>query len=730
MIRRARPTLIATAVTIAVAVAGSVQAADGSGGLFDDWEIYGTNTLRADHFDVRGPGAQSPYPFEGPMIYDELGLGLERRDRDYARWRAQIFGVLNANRYRSLDDDFVPERLNLTREVGDSAVPYRVEVGDYFSYLSYMTQQRSLKGVQIELQPRFGRRVDSFILFAGANEPQWQDLTFGDDYSGGASYLLNTEALGHWNFSAVYNHRSGRAAIGTLDRDQVVASAGVERNLRVGSEIWILEGEYAHFDGDHDGVTTSVDGQERTGKGYFIEMTGLSDALPLDYRLRGERYTKHFRPRGGVISADRRSAEMHAGWRFDSGLRLRGRWQLFDDLFQSLRRELETRVGGVNLSGAMLPGIAPNLYGVVDVYLQTRDDETRTIDLTSWNLTADFTQPLPADWFGRLGLFLQNVDDQSVFNADNDTWQVAVAADHALAFGGYTGSISPGFLLRFVRDRFSRSDEFQPTLALRLGRDGHSLGVNYGVLMQDRFDTGTVDVATHTLAADYRYTRGRHAWGAEFNYFGFHPEPGRNTDAWQLGLYWTVQFDKPRARPLASGAQLASAGGTTRADLIDLAPGIAFGASRDALAKLGLSGASAQGGLQVYEVPLLREIPQRQRLVLGHSADQVDFSALVIDFDPAGGVDSIAQTFERVRKALLDRYGTPSFALEEGEFGPNLVVDVNAQRLTRVMEWQTPAGVLRFGLPRRIDGRVRMEVQHRRSFPPPRDTLWSVEGLR
>jgi hypothetical protein len=40
------------------------------------------------------------------------------------------------------------------------------------------------------------------------------------------------------------------------------------------------------------------------------------------------------------------------------------------------------------------------------------------------------------------------------------------------------------------------------------------------------------------------------------------------------------------------------------------------------------------------------------------------------------------------------------------------------------------AGVLRFGIPRRYDGQVRTEVQHRRTFPQARDTLWSIEKIR
>ena len=59
-----------------------------------------------------------------------------------------------------------------------------------------------------------------------------------------------------------------------------------------------------------------------------------------------------------------------------------------------------------------------------------------------------------------------------------------------------------------------------------------------------------------------------------------------------------------------------------------------------------------------------------------------------------------------------------------------LVRDINTKTLIRVMEWDTPTGIIRFGIPRRCDGQVRMEIQQRQSFPPPSETLWSIEAVR
>jgi hypothetical protein len=90
----------------------------------------------------------------------------------------------------------------------------------------------------------------------------------------------------------------------------------------------------------------------------------------------------------------------------------------------------------------------------------------------------------------------------------------------------------------------------------------------------------------------------------------------------------------------------------------------------------------------------------------------------------------VAQTFERVRQALIRRYGAPSSVFNRGDFRPSLADDVNTDQFIRLSEWRTPEGIIRFGIPRRLDRIVRMEVQIARSFPDPTQTRWSFEDLR
>ena len=143
-----------------------------------------------------------------------------------------------------------------------------------------------------------------------------------------------------------------------------------------------------------------------------------------------------------------------------------------------------------------------------------------------------------------------------------------------------------------------------------------------------------------------------------------------------------------------------------------------------------MAGGLNQAGYRVYEYPLFRDVFRRQRLALQFDQGLLARSALIIDFDDVGDRNSVLQTFEQVRQMLIRDLGNPSRTYEEGEFSASLAQDLNAQRLTRIVEWSVPGGVIRFGIPRRLDGQVRMEIQHATRFTQSGETLWSIEGVR
>ncbi|HKK15253.1 MAG TPA: hypothetical protein VJ981_01000, partial [Gammaproteobacteria bacterium] len=191
----------------------------------DDWHFFGSNTVRGSVYDAYGPGTGSPYPFEGGMLFDEFNVYMSKQNSRYDQWRGEVFGVVNTrDRYRSSFNGLVPERLNFTRENGEGRLPYRLELGDYFSYFSFLTLQRSLKGVQFEFQPLTNNhsRRHSIIFTAGADEADWRDLTPRDNFTTGLSWLIQDEKFGSLSMNFVHNFRDNSNKLGTLDRNQYV----------------------------------------------------------------------------------------------------------------------------------------------------------------------------------------------------------------------------------------------------------------------------------------------------------------------------------------------------------------------------------------------------------------------------------------------------------------------------------------------------------------------------
>ncbi|GJM04254.1 MAG: hypothetical protein DHS20C09_02450 [marine bacterium B5-7] len=703
--------------------------------FMDDWNINGSNTLRSSVYSADGPGTASPYPSEGGMYFDEFNVYLSKQNSRYDTMRGEISGVYNVNDdYRSSDFGMVPERMRFLRENGDADIPYRAEFGDHFAYYSYLTLQRSLKGAQLELQPNvetYGYR-HSFVMTTGASESNWRDLTLQDDYTTGLSWLMQNEQ-GGFSLNMVHNFRDNSFKAGTLDRNQYVFSLAGQRQFNSPDYNVSIEGEIAHFLGDHNGVSGAASGQDKAGNGYFFQVSGQSKTMPWDYRLRFDRYDQDFQPNGAIVSSDRRSFELHSGWLHQSGVRSRGRIQFFEDGFETTNKT-STRTYGMNFTGPLLKMFVPDVNGSLDAFVQKRDNETKTVEVTTHNVNLNLSKPLSYGWFGRGTVFIQNVNDESGSGSDALTRQVSFNADHSITFAGFQGVIAPGIMLRTLRKGTTDSTDFNPTLALSLNRGPHALRMDYGSLVQNRsVAVSGPDLNTHTLNLDYRYTNKQHVFGLESNLFGRDPDPGESTEAYRISAYWTYQFDRPAttlaARTTALGVD-ESTPTEAEVSIPGLAPGLTEDAVQLALSNAGVGNGAPQAGWVVYEYPLLSDVFRRQRLALEFVTGSLERSALVIDFENVGDRDSVVQTFERIRQTLIRQLGSPTRTIEEGQFAASFVTDVNAQRLIRIVEWNTSSGVIRFGIPRRLDNQVRMEIQHARRFPQPRETLWSIEGIR
>jgi len=158
-----------------------------------------------------------------------------------------------------------------------------------------------------------------------------------------------------------------------------------------------------------------------------------------------------------------------------------------------------------------------------------------------------------------------------------------------------------------------------------------------------------------------------------------------------------------------------------------VAPGDELEATLTRLSASGITGGTRQADAVVFETRLLPEIDERQRVALVYSAGLIERAAIVVSLAETGSADDAGRIYERVRRALIDRFGRPATTFEEGTFGPQFARDVAAGRLIRVAEWKTERGTVRLGIPRRLDGVARIEIVHARTFPSPRDTTWGLD---
>ncbi|MFQ5786650.1 MAG: hypothetical protein ACE5H1_01585, partial [Thermodesulfobacteriota bacterium] len=706
----------------------------------NDLLISGDNTLRHEHYNTSGDEVSSLYQFEGPQTFNQFNLNMNMRTSPYSKWSGKIYGVINESDYRVKDRGFVPERLNLMYEKGDTAIPFRIETGDYYHYYTQRTIQRSLKGIQLELQPKIGTHRDrslSIQFAAGAKQSTWKDFRLNEDLTRSMSFLFEDRLFGNWNLNYVHNTRKGKRSDGTLHRSYDVFGLLMERVIPIGNQYINIEAEYDYFSGDHDGVSGVESGKDRAENALFFQLKGKSD-LPLTYRLRFEDYGQDFRPNGAAIPPDRRTGEGHVGWRFNSGLKVKGRYQHFRDGVETAD-PVDTDTFGVVLSGPLLAGIDNNLTGNINAYVQDVESRNKASNKTTQTINASFNRPLFAGWNGQVDIYYQNLINQVHGSNDSFTRMVTLSADHDLKLLGFEGNVRPGVMIRQIDEIDNGTDDLFPKLAVNLRKGNHSFGYNMEYSIQNRRVTSSTDIKTLKQNFNYRYTTENNTFGVEINSADRNPDPGSVSKSLRVAVFWTHQIGKtvrlsklfrktPRRPSEPYTLPLPSTKGT--ADLSELSPGVDMETIKERLARAKITGAYEQANLTTYEVILLDEIDQRQRLALVHEEGKLQKAALIIEFDDVGNLDDLIQTFERVRKELMDRYGNPIKFFDKGEFSATLVDDISRGKFIRIMEWSMPGGIIRYGIPRRLDGQIRMEVQFADSFPPESDTLWSIDNVK
>jgi hypothetical protein len=679
-----------------------------------DWNISGSNTLRAEYYSVDGDATSAPWPHTGGQYYDEFDLNMSQQVSLWESQRIQLSGVANDSEYRSDQKSGVLERGTFFWEKGDADIPFRLQAGDYYASQSPNTIQLGLKGLQAELQPAANQSVQ---FFSGLRAPAYRDLGSNLGIYTGLSWLQEGQALGALNLTAVHYERDANPTQVALTQD--VYSLAWYRPFELGGHSLEFESELAHFSGEHDATGSLAEGDDQ---GLFMQLSGRS--APLGYRLLYERYGYNFRPMGGSATPDHRAAEGHISWRFSSGLQLRGRVQSFRDDLESANL-IDTRVAGLTLSGPIRAG-SP-IYAGLESYLQAREDRNNTVDSDTRHVSVNISAPLNAGTSVRGGLDWTSTENQ-LSAATSVKRQLRLTLDNAFKAGAWQGSVTPGISLRRNTGSLD-STEVYPTLALSMSRPHHNLRVSYSLLNQDGHSPTSTDTDIQQATLAYDFERDRHRLGLELNRFDRDPDSGADTEAYRLGAYWRYSFERPaRSVAQAPAAPHLAIDDTSLPSLLELAPGEQLLRIEKRLSASRLAPAYRVGDILVYEAPLLDGVDLHQKLAIVSAAGEVDTIVLILEFEDPGNPAQMGRDYAKVRNELLKRLGAPDEYREHGAFEDNIAVELARGRFERLLQWRTASGLLRFGIPRRLDGQVRMEIRHAAEIPT--GATWSLEPVR
>lgn len=679
-----------------------------------DWSISGTNTIRAEYYDIDGDHNTSPWPHHGSQFYNELDLNLHRRISPWESLRFSLSGLANSSDYRSNEQGGLLERGLLYWEKGDAAIPFRLQLGDYYAAQSPRTLQRGLKGLQVELQPGSGHSIQ---LFSGIAAPVYRHLDAELGIYSGASWLIEGQTLGAFSLTGVHHNRGENSS--QIELNQSVASLAWYKPFSVGSQDLDFETELAFFSGEYDDGGSLVDSED---KGYYVQFG--SHAQQLNYRLLFEQYGEDFRPAGGALTPDHRAVEGHAGWIFTSGIRLRGRVQSFRDNLES-NNPLDTDLAGLSLSGPLWHG--SSLHVGIDAFAQKREDRTQTLETETRNISINLNQPITSRLSARGGVIWTATDDR-LNDVVSINRQLKVAVDARFSAWGWHGTFSPGVILRDVSG-VSESSEVNPTLAVILSNGAHNLMFSHNWINYDGHSDITIDTTLQKTALAYNYRKGQHRLGLEINRFDRDPDGESDTEAYRLSAYWSVSFDRPAqvvALMPAKNADIEKF--SVLSDLLELSVGTSLDEIEIHLSRNHQTPAYRLPGLDIYEMQLLEKLDLRQRLGLIHESGILREVNLALDFIDTSNINSMARDYAHARDLLLKKYGVPKDFQEEGIFSDQLTVDLAMGRFERTLEWKTDSGTMRFGIPQRLDGQLRMEILHARTLPAGRN--WGVEALR
>jgi hypothetical protein len=677
--------------------------------------INGQVTLSGEYYRNRGNPDNALYSDVGSQEYGELNMNLSQRRSAYESLRGNFTGLWNRSAFRSSERGLLLERAQITWGKGDTALPFRVQAGDFLGYLSQRTLQRSLIGAQVEVQP-LGTH-SSILAFAGASDTAYRSFS-NDNRFLGLSYLVDGgREQGAFNLNVLHNRRDANA-IGAA-RDQLVTSLAAERNLPLGSHVLTIEAEGALFTGDYDNGGTLLTDRHDTGLYLLLSGRNPKDRSSASYSVRLERYGADYRPAGAAVSANRESIDARYTQPFLEGLRLQARAQHFRDSIEAAN-PTTTQLLGFNVSGSQT--LFQQLFSVrMDTFLNRRQDRNNTTDNRGFNLRTGISTNLDARTVGRLDINYSD-NDNRLTNAFNRTGTASVGIDMRRQWYGWQVSLSPSLNFTTVDTSTGDNEQFGYALRARANRGNHQVQFNLRDQRQNPHNAASANVATGNLGLRYRYSLGSSTFGVEFD--GQHrvPGPGTNSKAYRVALTFRHSFERThKPGDTAKRRTTIAADGTTDTDvglLLPINSGVTVVQARQDLREAGYPEPVGNGEILLYAYQPFINLNARQRVVVIGEAERTSRVGVILDPESAG-VDDLNRVLSDLLEIVSARLGTPDISIETGNFNASLAENLRKGTFARLYHWERQGQQIRLGIPLRLDGLIRIELVQSREISTP-----------
>lgn len=362
---------------------------------------------------------------------------------------------------------------------------YAVRVGDNLKLSGWNTWSRTLKGIEVNLNPGGALAGQRISLFGGAG------VDAGDDYTTGLSWVSQSGGGRTLGVDLLYNARS---ANGDLDSQWVArVGGGLSLPSPLAGPALRLEGGVATMR-----VSGISDGSGSAAGGAFLRLTRpRSAATGFSYGLIARRYGLGFTPIGGNQVAGQEALEARMNYRFSSGMQFRVSSLVAVSGFDT-SDPLWMHQASVGLFGALLPWLFDDMSASLETFLRDRRDHAGNEGFRTAGVDLKLRQALGLGWSSRMGVALA-WDCNRVENESALRRQFSLAGRHRLHFGSYTGSIGPGVAWR-RGGGFESSREFEAGMALELADYMHSLRLDMAYLSrQDGFDSAPQQQSFQTM---------------------------------------------------------------------------------------------------------------------------------------------------------------------------------------------------------------------------------------